>query len=286
MALGDETNTGQAPPVATASPCFVSLNTPRARFLRFLVTRRTRSRWVLPRLYLGLARQQMVSNMDDARDTFKYLQVGGVLAAARHILVRVGRVWVSVQGEEKALKILEKGIASGAVLEGLCILEDMKAAIEQGRFGVSTRRGAEEGGATTTRRVRRARRRRREGNNARCGNDTRAPTKSPRRYRPSTRADRRRRARTSGTIPCLYPRRHRSRRRRRARGTDRRGQLWGVRATTKTRPRRRGSSSNGRGSTRRSTARRRRRTMTSPWKFARRNRRRAPFRLRRGTDRR
>ena len=48
------------------------------------------------------------------------------------------------KGEEKALKILEKGIASGAVLEGLCILEDMKAAIEQGRFGVSTRRGTEE----------------------------------------------------------------------------------------------------------------------------------------------
>ena len=34
------------PPVATASPCFVSLNTPRARFLRFLVTRRTRSRGI------------------------------------------------------------------------------------------------------------------------------------------------------------------------------------------------------------------------------------------------
>ena len=86
------------------------------------------------RLYLGLARQQMVSNMDDARDTFKYLKSEGFWQ--RH-----GMYWTEwaafghqYKGEEKALKILAKGLNANP--EPRCIVEEMKEAIEQGRYGV------------------------------------------------------------------------------------------------------------------------------------------------------
>ena len=86
------------------------------------------------RLYLGLARQQMVSNMDDARDTFKYLKSEGFWQ--RH-----GMYWTEwaafghqYKGEEKAMKILAKGLAANP--EPRCIVEEMKEAITQGRYGV------------------------------------------------------------------------------------------------------------------------------------------------------
>ena len=92
------------------------------------------------RLYLGLARQQLVSNMDDARDTFKYLKSEGFWHAHAMFWSEWAAFGYRHKGEEKALKILDKGLRCGHVAEGRSVLEDMKAAIEQGRFGVSTRR--------------------------------------------------------------------------------------------------------------------------------------------------
>ena len=96
------------------------------------------------RLYLGLARQQMASNMDDARDTFKYLKSEGFWQKHAMFWSEWAAFGHQYKGPEKALKILAKGIESGEVAEGLGVLHDMKAAIEGGVFG---------GGAHATRRA-------------------------------------------------------------------------------------------------------------------------------------
>ena len=87
------------------------------------------------RLYLGLARQQMASNMDDARDTFKYLKSEGFWQKHAMFWSEWAAFGHQYKGPEKALKILAKGIESGEVAEGLGVLHDMKAAIEGGVFG-------------------------------------------------------------------------------------------------------------------------------------------------------
>jgi len=93
------------------------------------------------RLYLGLARQQMASNMDDARDTFKYLKSEGFWQKHAMFWSEWAAFGHQYKGAEKALKILNKGIESGEVAEGLGVLHDMKASIEGGVFGGGARKG-------------------------------------------------------------------------------------------------------------------------------------------------
>ena len=89
------------------------------------------------RLYLGLTRQQMQSNMDDARDTFKYLKSEGFWQKHAMFWSEWAAFGLQYKGTEKALKILGKGLDSGEVVEGLSVLSDMKQSIERGEFGGS-----------------------------------------------------------------------------------------------------------------------------------------------------
>jgi len=102
------------------------------------------------RLYLGLARQQMASNMDDARDTFKYLKSEGFWQKHAMFWSEWAAFGYRYKGPEKALKILEKGIESGEVAEGLGVLHDMKASIAGGVFGGGAHDASAAGNDTQT----------------------------------------------------------------------------------------------------------------------------------------
>jgi len=100
------------------------------------------------RLYLGLARQQMVSNMDDARDTFKYLKSEGFWQQHGMFWTEWAAFGYQYKGEEKALKILTKGVAAGAT--PISIVEEMKRDIERGSYQIAAPGGLGRGGGDRT----------------------------------------------------------------------------------------------------------------------------------------
>lgn len=80
------------------------------------------------RIFLGLARQQMVSNMDDARDTFKFLKSCGIGHKHAIYWCEWAAFGYTFKGEEKAVKILKRGLDFGAEPSGAieCMLADME----------------------------------------------------------------------------------------------------------------------------------------------------------------
>ena len=81
------------------------------------------------RIFLGLARQQMVSNMDDARDTFKFLKSCGIGHKHAIYWCEWAAFGYTFKGEAKAVKILKRGIDAGAEPSGAieCMLADVQA---------------------------------------------------------------------------------------------------------------------------------------------------------------
>ena len=81
------------------------------------------------RLFLGLARQQMVSNMDDARDTFKFLKSCGIGHKHAIYWCEWAAFGYTFKGEAKAVKILKRGLDAGAEPAGAieCMLADIEA---------------------------------------------------------------------------------------------------------------------------------------------------------------
>ena len=62
------------------------------------------------RVYLGYARQQMVHNTDDARDTFKFLKSQGIGQTHAIFWCEWAAFGGQLKGDEKAIKILKKGL--------------------------------------------------------------------------------------------------------------------------------------------------------------------------------
>ena len=81
------------------------------------------------RIFLGLARQQMVSNMDDARDTFKFLKSCGIGHKHAIYWCEWAAFGYTFKGEAKAVKILKRGLDAGAEPAGAieCMLADIEA---------------------------------------------------------------------------------------------------------------------------------------------------------------
>lgn len=84
------------------------------------------------RIFLGLARQQMLSNMDDARDTFKFLKSCGIGHKHAIYWCEWAAFGYTFKDKDKAVKILKRGLDSGAEPRGAieCFLSD----IEQQRY--------------------------------------------------------------------------------------------------------------------------------------------------------
>ena len=80
------------------------------------------------RIFLGLARQQMVSNMDDARDTFKFLKSCSIGHKHAIYWCEWAAFGYTFKGEAKAVKILKRGLESGAEPASAiqCMLDDMQ----------------------------------------------------------------------------------------------------------------------------------------------------------------
>lgn len=160
VALGDDTHTGSAPHTSRNGISLFRLFEHAIRALP-QVSRSAPydTQGCYLRLYLGLARQQMVSNMDDARDTFKYLKSEGFWSEHAMFWTEWAAFGHQYKGEEKALKILTKGIAAKARwkmtkdfghLQQECIMEGMRTSIQEGNFSgatvPSTRRQSDLGG--------------------------------------------------------------------------------------------------------------------------------------------
>ena len=80
------------------------------------------------RIWLGLARQQMLSNMDDARDTFKFLKSCGIGHKHAIYWCEWAAFGFTFKGREKAVKILKRGLDSRAEPRGAieCFLADIE----------------------------------------------------------------------------------------------------------------------------------------------------------------
>jgi serine/threonine-protein kinase TTK/MPS1 len=66
------------------------------------------------RVYLGYARQQMLHNTDDARDTFKFLKASGIGQTHAIFWCEWAAFGGQLKGDEKAIKILRKGLEANA----------------------------------------------------------------------------------------------------------------------------------------------------------------------------
>lgn len=80
------------------------------------------------RIFLGLARQQMVSNIDDARDTFKFLKSCSIGHKHAIYWCEWAAFGYTFKGEAKAVKILKRGLEYGAEPASAiqCMLDDMQ----------------------------------------------------------------------------------------------------------------------------------------------------------------
>ena len=70
------------------------------------------------RIFLGLARQQMVSNIDDARDTFKFLKSCSIGHKHAIYWCEWAAFGYTFKGEAKAVKILKRRLSTARRSQG------------------------------------------------------------------------------------------------------------------------------------------------------------------------